>query len=504
MRLKHTALAAIVVFAAPGQTLVDLRTQAKSIDFTAANTTKPFKSGTILPATCSVGEAFFKSDAPAGSNLYACTALNAWTLEAGVAGLNIAVGGATQGLQPTLNFIAGNGMLETCTNNAGANRVDCTSSLNTAVALTIAAHQSGAPLYCNSTNGTTAYTCSLASAKALAAYTPGMFVILTADTTNTGAASLNIDSLGVKNIRQSDGSTAPAAGMITTGRPVTIFYDGSVWRLPQYDGVPVTLAANNFANGISAAGVLTGAQPAFTDLSGSPSVAQVKGNFSGTCDNTTFLRGDGACAAVTGTGDTITSPSGSINIGGTSVNTTLDVSTLYLNNLYPQLNPVSGVNLYPAGITSIFVSSSTNPALRIAGGTLPSGGANLLSGSIANSNANILSQWNGFGWMSYPSVTGTLPVNGNVAVWGSNYDIEDGQITLANLARSNAVNTFTLPQRLAPVAFSTLPACAAGTEGEHAAINDSTVDTWGTTIAGGGSNHVLAYCDGSNWTVAGR
>ena len=47
--------------------------------FFAANTTKPFKSGTVLPATCSVGEAFFKSNALAGSNLYGCTSLNSWT-----------------------------------------------------------------------------------------------------------------------------------------------------------------------------------------------------------------------------------------------------------------------------------------------------------------------------------------------------------------------------------------------------------------------------------------
>ena len=81
MRLKPAVLAGVLVCMGRGQTLVDLRTQSKSIDFTGANTTKPFKSGTLLPATCSVGEAFFKSDAPAGSNLYFCTSVNAWTFE---------------------------------------------------------------------------------------------------------------------------------------------------------------------------------------------------------------------------------------------------------------------------------------------------------------------------------------------------------------------------------------------------------------------------------------
>lgn len=68
-----------------GQTLVDLRTQAKSVDFSGANTTKPFKTGTLLPATCSVGEMYYKVDAPSGGNLYGCTALNAWSAQGGLA-----------------------------------------------------------------------------------------------------------------------------------------------------------------------------------------------------------------------------------------------------------------------------------------------------------------------------------------------------------------------------------------------------------------------------------
>jgi hypothetical protein len=53
-------------------------------------------------------------------------------------------------------------------------------------------------------------------------------------------------------------------------------------------------------------------------------------------------------------------------------------------------------------------------------------------------------------------------------------------------------------------AFSTLPACAAGTEGMRRGISDSTTIVWGATITGGSTNHVLAYCDGTNWTVAGK
>jgi hypothetical protein len=77
-----------------GQTQVDLRTQSKSIDFSGANATKPVKSGTVFPSTCNVAEMFYKSDAAPGANLYACTALNTWTVEAGGSGGGLpAVGG---------------------------------------------------------------------------------------------------------------------------------------------------------------------------------------------------------------------------------------------------------------------------------------------------------------------------------------------------------------------------------------------------------------------------
>ena len=40
-------------------------------------------------------------------------------------------------------------------------------------------------------------------------------------------------------------------------------------------------------------------------------------------------------------------------------------------------------------------------------------------------------------------------------------------------------------------------------EGMLVAITDSNTSTFGATIAGGGSNHVLGYYNGTNWTVAG-
>lgn len=62
-----------------GQTRLDLRSQAKNVDFSNALSARPFPVGTSLPATCNVGETWFKPDAPAGQNLYMCVATNIWT-----------------------------------------------------------------------------------------------------------------------------------------------------------------------------------------------------------------------------------------------------------------------------------------------------------------------------------------------------------------------------------------------------------------------------------------
>ncbi len=58
--------------------------------------------------------------------------------------------------------------------------------------------------------------------------------------------------------------------------------------------------------------------------------------------------------------------------------------------------------------------------------------------------------------------------------------------------------------RVPPIAFASIPICAASTEGAMQSVNDSTTNTWGAAITGGGANHVMAYCDATSWTVMGR
>jgi hypothetical protein len=78
---KGLYLCGLFVSVCKGQTSVDLRTQSKSVDFSAATLTKPMQTGSSLPSTCVVGQFFFLTSTPAGSNVYACNPVNTWSVE---------------------------------------------------------------------------------------------------------------------------------------------------------------------------------------------------------------------------------------------------------------------------------------------------------------------------------------------------------------------------------------------------------------------------------------
>ena len=67
-----------------------------------------------------------------------------------------------------------------------------------------------------------------------------------------------------------------------------------------------------------------------------------------------------------------------------------------------------------------------------------------------------------------------------------------------------AIGGFGHALTLVPTTFLKLPPCVSTSEGSTRAITDSTTNNWGAPITGGGSHHVLAYCDGTNWTVAAK
>lgn len=81
-----------------------------------------------------------------------------------------------------------------------------------------------AALYVRSTTGTDSY--AGCPTPAVEEYTRGMLVLLDGDSGSTGSATINLCTLGVKNIIQND-SSALTDGLITANKPILLAYDGT-------------------------------------------------------------------------------------------------------------------------------------------------------------------------------------------------------------------------------------------------------------------------------------
>ena len=85
------------------------------------------------------------------------------------------------------------------------------------------------------------------------------------------------------------------------------------------------------------------------------------------------------------------------------------------------------------------------------------------------------------------------------------HEDELGNIVLSpSSATTNGEETTNGAVRIVPQVFADWPSCTSSNEGSTATITDSTTKTWGATISGSGSDHVMGYCDGTNWTVMAK
>lgn len=85
--MKNTYAGALLLaasFAALAQTKLDLGNQSRNVDLSQAVSVRPFPTGPALPATCSVGQMFFLTVGPVGSNQ--CVATNVWAPIQGTSG----------------------------------------------------------------------------------------------------------------------------------------------------------------------------------------------------------------------------------------------------------------------------------------------------------------------------------------------------------------------------------------------------------------------------------
>ena len=280
---------ALIAVAAAAQTQIDLRTQTRNVDFTAAASTKPVKTGTALPATCVVGDMFFKTDAPAGANLYGCTGANSWAIESGLSGENCWMDAVSQTLRcrdtngnvyavvetssggvanQWVNYIDSNGVPHTsqptaaavgATADPGSNGVPYRSGTGTATPAT-ADNLSGS-FFCQGTGGANAYSCNLTPP--VTSYNAGTTYWFRANAANTGAATINFNSLGPKPILKQAGQSL-AAGDIITGQWVMATYDGANMQMQsQTANAPVGGVSTVFARAgsvVAQAGDYTTAQ----------------------------------------------------------------------------------------------------------------------------------------------------------------------------------------------------------------------------------------------------
>lgn len=236
MRRAQLILMAWLAGVTLGQTQVDLRTQSKSVDFSAAPATKPLQTGAVLPASCTVGQMFFNTSASRGQNLFGCVASNTWLPETGTASLTIDNQGTLVGARPIVNFATGIGILQAISDTGVSILVQ--SSLDTASAQTRPGEQAGGALFCASASGSgTTYTCGLSPS--LTVYTPGMLLRWEPDVNGSGTpATLNVDALGAAPLKLADGLTSPGPADILAGRVQQIWYDGANFRLLNLNGAP--------------------------------------------------------------------------------------------------------------------------------------------------------------------------------------------------------------------------------------------------------------------------
>lgn len=218
---------------ASAQTQIDIKTQAKSADFSTAPFTKPFQTGAALPVTCSVGQMYFLTTAPAGQNSFGCSSTNTWTTQGTDApsALTVRNSGIAVGSRSSVDLSAGMGVIWSVSDTG--QEISIQSMLDTSVAQTHAGEQSGIARFCDSASLSApgvAFDCAMHPT--LTTYSVGMVLNWRPNASALGGqTTLNVDNLGSRRVETADGVTDPEAGAIVGGELYQLWYDGDVFRL---------------------------------------------------------------------------------------------------------------------------------------------------------------------------------------------------------------------------------------------------------------------------------
>lgn len=207
----------------------------------------------------------------------------------------------------------------------------------------------GAIAYALTTGSANAYVAD--PSPALSALTTGAWLILKLNFTNTGAATLNVNSLGAKSLKKL-GDQDVEAGDLRSGNMVEVRYDGTNWLLAEPalpDRLYAELAGSVNAYTATIAGVTINAN---SDLTGRVLVLKVGAALTNTGASTLNVNGKGAVAiknpagADVAAGDLTAARFVAVTFDGTYWQ--LLNSTTYT---LPNVGPGAGAIAYPTSIT---------------------------------------------------------------------------------------------------------------------------------------------------------
>lgn len=420
-----------------------------------------------------------------------------------------------------------------------------TVSVDTAVMLSRATDQAGTDAYCRSTTGTDTYTCALTPT--LTAYTRGGCLVLDGDTANTGAATVNVDTLGAKSILTRV-SGALLDGDIPANKPTRICYDGTQFIVQGGSGNVSTDAAATFgafsydfsASTVSLPAVHLRSDTSFTMTAGetgvfTPAAAapgiqlvaganptgnwpgalniDVAGGFNWSPSNGVFQKISTAATA----NRTFALPDANSNsvvpadcgsqavkaISSAGVITCISVgslSGLTTNGILYATSSTAATTQDGTG-GHIFAFDATNQYAKLGAygnSTTPAVSVGYNSAATAGFFAF---NSDGIGGTTTSRVysDGSNWVQNNASSSGIMYFQMGGNIAMQVNGGTNV--EFVNPPRVPRTVVGSLPTCNAGAEGTIYGATDLLTPTFLATAVGGGAVRGPVYCNGTNWVT---
>lgn len=365
--------------------------------------------------------------------------------------------------------------------------------------------------------------------------------ILATNGAGGGLVQVGSDGVHAGTVQLSGNTTVPALTANTASDigPNSASFTAYAWQRPTAEngsaGLLHVAAASSHISQESVSGVsiadhtASGTPGATTFLRGDNTWAVPAGGGggcgSGTSGNLMEFTGTSTCGnapIVDGgtTGLAVTTPTtGTWNVstggttGGQSIVTGATTGVNYMGSI--PLSQIGGSGAFSycewqSGGSGNFIcktlnSSGTSPALQLTG----TNAVSAATWAIEDSSSK-----NGICGIATGGITASTCVGGGPTATGIEFRGDTGQTFTFRIAGSSTKYTAVSNSGVqvqagqqfqsTAGAFSTLATCNGANEGAMAAVTDSSTNTWGATITGSSTNHVLAYCNGTNWTVMAK